>query len=242
MVDEDRFKSTRVDREVSSEMVQLGGLSRPTTAASPLMLLLILAAGQASGSSMPQVRSRQPGTKLSCFACNTMEYANESENKCRFLQTLERAEADRGSEQHKHKTRSTEGHLESADKTDEGVGLVAQHGLGNHQQFLKRQDEVARRECAADEPYCMVRSVVRFEFVGDDIQSKFWMLERNCSRSCNNDCMLIGDRHRLRLCNSCCATPDCNLGSGVSGLPVGGGLTLVLSLALLLVLAVSHEN
>lgn len=69
------------------------------------------------------------------------------------------------------------------------------------------------RPCMDDENFCSIVSIVRLEFVQENLYQKFWALERNCSKSCNTGCMLIGERVRLRVCSQCCRTPNCNLGS-----------------------------
>lgn len=75
---------------------------------------------------------------------------------------------------------------------------------------------IRTRSCFDDENFCSIVSVVRIEFVNDNLISKFWAMERNCSKSCNTGCMLIGERVRLRVCSQCCRTPNCNMGSGAT--------------------------
>lgn len=76
---------------------------------------------------------------------------------------------------------------------------------------------IRTRQCLDDENFCSIVSVVRLEFTNDNLYPKFWAMERNCSKSCNTGCMLIGERVRLRVCSQCCRTPNCNVGSGAIG-------------------------
>lgn len=81
---------------------------------------------------------------------------------------------------------------------------------------LVANNSIRIRPCLEDENFCSIISVVKLEFVQDNLYSKFWALERNCSKSCNTGCMLIGERVRLRVCSQCCRSANCNIGSGAS--------------------------
>lgn len=96
---------------------------------------------------------------------------------------------------------------------------VAHHGQHHHltQHRLPPPNNFIRtRPCFEDENFCSIVSVVRIEFANDNLFSRFWAMERNCSKSCNTGCMLIGERVRLRVCSQCCRTPNCNIGSGTA--------------------------
>lgn len=110
---------------------------------------------------------------------------------------------------------------------------------------------IKTRQCLNDENFCSIVSVVRIEFVQDNIYSKFWALERNCSKSCNTGCMVIGERVRLRVCSQCCRTPDCNVGSGAESkslLPLSSHtnitylVNLVLSVSVGLMLMFKYDS
>ena len=77
-------------------------------------------------------------------------------------------------------------------------------------------NSIKLRPCSESENFCSIISVVRLEFVQEHYYSKFWALDRNCSRSCNTGCMLIGERVRLRVCSQCCRTPNCNVAGGAA--------------------------
>ena len=107
---------------------------------------------------------------------------------------------------------------------------------------------IKTRHCQEDENFCSIVSVVRIEFVQDNLYSKFWALERNCSKSCNTGCMVIGERVRLRVCSQCCRTPDCNVGNGAGSnsylflLSNSDLVNLVLSVLFGLVLILTIES
>ncbi|XP_003738080.1 uncharacterized protein LOC100899814 [Galendromus occidentalis] len=39
-------------------------------------------------------------------------------------------------------------------------------------------------------------------------------IERKCVDRCKPDCVVVGERHKLHLCTSCCNTTLCNVGDG----------------------------
>lgn len=213
----------------------------------PLFVLALCVDSGSLAAQLPTGPSELQRTGLTCFACNTMNYLNESSNKCRFLQARQAKEKDSPEVAHHETMNTMQPQQAQSPKTGtdqtmspalgaaEGVGhLMRRHGFDNFVIFnrsLSANDHIETRQCASNEHYCTVRSVVRYEFLGDEIQSKFWMLERNCSKTCYNDCMLIGDRNRLRVCNSCCKSNDCNLGSGTGFVrPLQAGLLVAASL------------
>lgn len=65
---------------------------------------------------------------------------------------------------------------------------------------------------------------------------KLWLLQRNCSKSCEPGCIVIGERTKLYSCTTCCETSYCNSGSGSeSWIENRGCLTLLLNLFGLLI-------
>lgn len=69
--------------------------------------------------------------------------------------------------------------------------------------------------CSSDVRYCTVR---RFSFSLNGTDLRVWMMERNCSKECTNECIITGDRSKLHLCTSCCKDNMCNFGSGASAI------------------------
>lgn len=43
---------------------------------------------------------------------------------------------------------------------------------------------------------------------------KLWLLQRNCTKSCEPGCIVVGERTKLYSCTTCCETSLCNSGSG----------------------------
>jgi hypothetical protein len=70
------------------------------------------------------------------------------------------------------------------------------------------------KKCAPDELFC---SVKRFSYTMSDKNStsdkKLWTLQRNCSTTCENECIIIGERMKLHACQTCCQTNYCNVGA-----------------------------
>lgn len=102
---------------------------------------------------------------------------------------------------------------------------------------------IRTRPCFEDENFCSIVSVVRIEFANDNLIARFWAMERNCSRSCNTGCMLIGERVRLRVCSQCCRTPNCNIGSGASSYYYHHTKTVLILIAISLLLTLrAHKH
>lgn len=176
-----------------------------------------------------------PKKQLNCYVCSTMNYENTTDNRCRFLKpksndspmTMFRSHEDGFSQyqgQESTETSSTSTTVDRRLSRDIGDGPITPQGFSHvlSNRTVYPNDYVGTRECSGNEHYCVVRSVMRYEFINDEIQPKFWTLERNCSKSCYNDCIQIGDRHRLRICNSCCSKTNCNLGSGSKSYSIVG--------------------
>jgi len=100
--------------------------------------------------------------------------------------------------------------------TQSTATLPARRPVVQNNRSILPNNSIRIRPCMEDENFCSIVSVVRLEFVQDNLYSKFWALERNCSKSCNTGCMLIGERVRLRVCSQCCRSGNCNIGSGTS--------------------------
>ncbi|XP_053213441.1 uncharacterized protein LOC128396837 [Panonychus citri] len=71
--------------------------------------------------------------------------------------------------------------------------------------------EYLSRECQSKEKSC---SVTRIEYEkSDHTGTIFWALERKCSSSCIQGCIILGERTRLHYCSSCCSDDLCNTNS-----------------------------
>lgn len=70
-------------------------------------------------------------------------------------------------------------------------------------------------QCSPGDKYCTSR---RFSFSLNGTDSKVWMMERNCSGQCTNECIITGDRSKLHLCTSCCQVDLCNSDNGASAI------------------------
>lgn len=71
------------------------------------------------------------------------------------------------------------------------------------------------KKCEGDQNYCVVK---RFSYTMSDKNStsekRLWSLQRNCSSSCENGCIIIGERVKLYACSQCCPNNLCNVSSG----------------------------
>lgn len=43
---------------------------------------------------------------------------------------------------------------------------------------------------------------------------KLWLLQRNCTKTCEPGCIVIGERTKLHSCTTCCENSFCNVGNG----------------------------
>lgn len=70
-------------------------------------------------------------------------------------------------------------------------------------------------DCSPDESYCQV---TRVEYMTTDrLKMKFWALERGCSSTCREGCLIIGEgeRTKLHMCQACCSGQSlCNISDG----------------------------
>lgn len=70
------------------------------------------------------------------------------------------------------------------------------------------------RRCNDTEPFC---SVKRYSYTMTDKNStsekRLWSLTRSCSRTCENGCIIIGERVKLHACSMCCNSSLCNIGN-----------------------------
>lgn len=70
------------------------------------------------------------------------------------------------------------------------------------------------KKCEPEQGHCVVK---RFSYTMSDKNStsekKLWSLQRNCSKQCENGCIIIGERVKLYACSSCCSNNLCNISS-----------------------------
>ncbi|KAG5679098.1 hypothetical protein PVAND_008691 [Polypedilum vanderplanki] len=75
-------------------------------------------------------------------------------------------------------------------------------------------NERLRTKCSQNETMC---SVKRFSYTIADKNStsekKLWSLQRNCTSTCTNSCIIIGERTKIHACETCCEGNLCNVGS-----------------------------
>ncbi|CAG9769261.1 unnamed protein product [Ceutorhynchus assimilis] len=74
------------------------------------------------------------------------------------------------------------------------------------------------QKCSKDQKKCQVRrismSTSTEEVTG---KPKLWLLQRNCSETCESGCIIIGERTKLHSCITCCDEHNfCNAGNGAS--------------------------
>ncbi|XP_066156292.1 uncharacterized protein [Euwallacea fornicatus] len=74
------------------------------------------------------------------------------------------------------------------------------------------------QKCGKEQKKCQVRrismSTSTEEVTGTP---KLWLLQRNCSETCEAGCIVIGERTKLHSCITCCDESNfCNFGSGAS--------------------------
>jgi hypothetical protein len=83
---------------------------------------------------------------------------------------------------------------------------------------MTRQMKLTKK-CEGEENFCVVK---RFSYTMSDKNSttskKLWSLQRDCAPSCENGCIVIGERVKLYACSSCCDSDYCNISSGAQGI------------------------
>lgn len=71
------------------------------------------------------------------------------------------------------------------------------------------------RKCLDDELTCKVQRF-SYTYSTENMTSglKMWSLQRQCSKTCEPSCIVIGERVKLFACTSCCNTSLCNTDNG----------------------------
>lgn len=90
-------------------------------------------------------------------------------------------------------------------------------------------------KCAHDQRFCKVKRISMSTSTEDNIGiPKLWLLQRNCTKNCEEGCIVIGERTKLRSCTTCCDKDYCNDGNGIQTIKLNPvmALTLVVSCAL----------
>ncbi|ODN01029.1 hypothetical protein Ocin01_05649 [Orchesella cincta] len=72
--------------------------------------------------------------------------------------------------------------------------------------------------CDSGDTMCVVKKFAFTSTYGNGTTSpmKTFSIKRNCSKKCEDGCVVMGERTRLYVCSQCCSTPLCNVGSGSS--------------------------
>lgn len=90
------------------------------------------------------------------------------------------------------------------------------------------------KKCKPNEKFC---SVLRIEYkIVKEDNWTLWMSERSCLETCEPICIKLGERTRLKFCNSCCNESNCNFGNSVSVLRPDLFLILIYICSLFLIL------
>ncbi|XP_057668668.1 uncharacterized protein LOC130901360 [Diorhabda carinulata] len=82
---------------------------------------------------------------------------------------------------------------------------------GNNNSYL-------HHKCTREQKKCQVRRI-SMSTSTDEItgEPKLWLLQRNCTESCEPGCIIIGERTKLHSCITCCDEYNyCNAGGGAS--------------------------
>ncbi|VVC44190.1 Hypothetical protein CINCED_3A012661 [Cinara cedri] len=90
-------------------------------------------------------------------------------------------------------------------------------------------------KCTGDNKTCMVK---RYSYTTSNESAtsaqQLWSLERNCSRKCEDGCIVIGERIKIYACQACCETPLCNVSNASGTLSSAAAAVCVAVLFLLL--------
>lgn len=73
--------------------------------------------------------------------------------------------------------------------------------------------------CSDDSRICQVKriSMTTITKTGEVTGNpKLWMLQRNCTGTCDPGCIIIGERTKLYSCTTCCEESYCNHGNSAS--------------------------
>lgn len=84
------------------------------------------------------------------------------------------------------------------------------------------------KRCAPDERFC---SVLRIEYkIPHQLYEwTLWTLERSCQRTCDQKCIQLGERTRVKSCHSCCTGSLCNVNSAGSISSTGIRLAILIT-------------
>lgn len=86
---------------------------------------------------------------------------------------------------------------------------------------------VFEKMCKPNEIFCMVTRV-QYTLESEDMQRKFWSIERNCASECDSGCTIVGERTKLRFCRQCCRGRLCNNGNGAASNSLKPGLWIII--------------
>lgn len=87
---------------------------------------------------------------------------------------------------------------------------------GDDCSYLKDNSSLFHANCSDNARICQVKriSMTSINKTGDVIgKPTLWMLQRNCTATCDPGCVIIGERTKLYSCTTCCEESLCNSGS-----------------------------
>ncbi|XP_017773379.1 PREDICTED: uncharacterized protein LOC108560370 [Nicrophorus vespilloides] len=99
---------------------------------------------------------------------------------------------------------------------------------------VKENGSSIHGKCSNDQRICQVKTITISSSTEDTTgQPKLWLLQRNCTKTCEPVCVIIGERTKLRACTTCCETSFCNLGNGANAPRIVGDLRILIFMLLI---------
>ncbi|XP_018318547.1 uncharacterized protein LOC108732319 isoform X2 [Agrilus planipennis] len=84
---------------------------------------------------------------------------------------------------------------------------------------LQDNSSFLHTKCHHDHRICRIKKISVSTNTKDTTgEPKLWWLQRNCSKTCEAGCIVLGERTKLHACTTCCEFSFCNYGKshGVS--------------------------
>ncbi|XP_065156604.1 uncharacterized protein [Atheta coriaria] len=91
-----------------------------------------------------------------------------------------------------------------------------------------------KEKCEKEHRICQVRTITMSSQENKTAPAKLWLVKRACTKVCEPVCVTIGERTKLRACNTCCETDLCNRGNSASRHVVHMALLLLVFLGVAL--------
>lgn len=71
-----------------------------------------------------------------------------------------------------------------------------------------------KQNCSKEDTFCQVKRNWIITTKKDGVkEEKNFSITRSCTRTCDDFCIVLGDRTKIHSCQSCCTTPNCNTGN-----------------------------